>query len=272
VADQPNKLVILIAGNAGAGKDTLTEALSNGLYHWASLRTDAYAYGIKLVVHQSLGVPWHILNADKAVKESTYVEVAGQPTLTVRETFQRIGEFYRQTFGKLVWASSTRRRAELAPERITIISDARHPEEEIHWMREHCEFAQRVFVVRIRNSRVPVKRGHPSEDHIADEPDSTFDFIVENEGSLDDLDVAAGELANAIVLLAKSGRKKVKRKGDGWGVFNDSGIQVCEPLTSEDDAKVAAQRYDETTATLQPMGPHTVRQMTYHGLGGIACV
>jgi hypothetical protein len=116
-----------------------------------------------------------------------------------------------------------------------------------------------------------VKRGHPSEDRIADEPDDSFDFIVENEGSFVDLRAAAGELANAVTLLAKTGKKRVKSKGDGWGVLNDSGVQVCEPLATEAEAMDAAKRYDRTTATLQPMGPHVVHQMTYKRLKGTAC-
>ena len=65
-------------------------------------------------------------------------------------------------------------------------------------MKKTCCDLATVIAVRIRTTRVPVKRGHPSEDHIADEPDSSFDVIIENDGTLEDLKIRAKGLAFAI--------------------------------------------------------------------------
>ena len=258
------RIVILIGGCAGHGKDTFAEMLREVLDEWTSVRLDAYARTLKEVAHTALGIPDHILHADKSIKESTCVRIGMNNTdITVRKALQDIGEWFRQTFGHLIWASSVRARAETAPERISIITDARHPKQEIHWMKENCDFAQRTFAVRVRNSRVPVKRGHPSEDLIADEPDTSFEFVIETEGTLEDLRRSASELACAIVFLTKTARKRVKRAGDGWGVTNKDGVLVVEPLVTEEDA--------ESVAKGTKKNKLKVAKLTYQRLQGSAC-
>ena len=68
------KVLVLIAGNAGEGKDTLGTFLFNKFSNWTSVRCDAYAYTLKLIAHQTLGTPWHLLDGDKVVKESTLLK------------------------------------------------------------------------------------------------------------------------------------------------------------------------------------------------------
>jgi energy-coupling factor transporter ATP-binding protein EcfA2 len=206
VVNNQNKLMIILAGNAGHGKSTLEEMLIEIIEPWSSVRSDAYAFTLKKLVHDSLGAPWEILNAPRDVKESTLVTSWGGEEITVRQALQDVGEWFRQRFGHLIWANSVKHRAEFSNERVTIVTDARHPKEEIHWMRSSCSEFARIFVARIRRASVPVKRGHPSEDYIADEPDSSFDFIIENDGDLGELRSAALELACACVYLAKTGK------------------------------------------------------------------
>lgn len=197
-----NKTLVIICGNAGAGKDTLGDYMRVALEPRLTVAKDAYARTIKNILRDSLAVPTEVLNSAKNVKETTYIKIADTKTdITVRAAMQEIGEFFRQRFGKLVWANSVRRRLLESACRVYIVTDGRHPEEEIHWMRSHCESHANVVIVRIRNSRVPVKRGHPSEDKIADEPDSSFDFIVDNEGTLMDLKDKAERLIDSIPSL-----------------------------------------------------------------------
>ena len=244
------KLVILIGGAAGHGKDSLANYLKKILSKWAPTRTDAYAWALKQCVHLKTGIPMDILLAPKDVKESYIDPLTGR---TVRKLLQDEGETTRQEYGHLVWAHGTMMRAKFSTERVSIITDARHPKEELHWMKEQCSEFARVFTVRIRRSSVPIKRGHPSEDLIADEPDSTFDFIIENEGDLEELKAAAIELARACVFLQKTGKKKVNRKGDGWGVPK---AIAYEPLTTE----------KESTFLSEPV------KLTYLRLKGESCV
>jgi hypothetical protein len=270
VVAEKKKLMCIIGGSAGHGKDTFGEMVHEIFDSWASARLDSYAYTLKEIAHISLGIPWETLTANKDVKESTYVHIAGEKTeITVRQALQKIGQWNRNTFGYLIWADSVRRRSQFASERVTIVTDARHPEEEIHWMRKACgEFAH-VFVVRVRNSRIPVTRGHPSEDLIADEPDKSFDFLVENEGTLDDLRVQAQQLACALVVMSKKGKKKVAVEGDGWFVVCPDGAVPYEPLLTPRDAAVLAN--GATKACCDSDEPHRVIQSTYRQLAGGAC-
>ena len=268
--NEKSKIVLLIGGNAGHGKDTFGEMVQEIFATWATARLDSYAYTLKEIAHISLGIPWEILTANKDVKESTYVTIAGEKTeITVRQALQKIGQWNRNTFGYLIWADSVRRRAQFAKERVTIVTDARHPKEELHWMRESCgEFAH-VFAVRIRNSRISITRGHPSEDLIADEPDKSFDFLVENEGTLDDLRIQAHELACALVVLSKRGAKKVASKGDGWFVVCPDAAIPYEPLLTPEDAAVIAN--GSSKSCCEEDEPHRVIQSTYSHLAGRAC-
>lgn len=228
--------MILIAGNAGHGKDSLGGYLKESFEPWCGVRQDAFAFTLKAIAHQTMGTPWHILNGDKTVKEGNYFQVAGDPTKrTIREGLQHIGGWFRDFFDVRIWANSVRLRAKNAGERVTIITDCRHPDEEIHWLRETCDFAT-LYFVRIRNPHVPVIRGHPSEDLIADVGDEHFDFIVENDGTLDDLRAAAREVASAVVMLNKTGKKGVKQKGDGWLVVDEHGNIPFEPQQTEAEA------------------------------------
>ncbi len=193
------RLIVLIGGCAGHGKDSFADYLEAALSRRNSIRKDAYAYTIKKLVHDTLGVPWEILNANKDVKESAFVQMAGVATgVTVRQCLQKIGEFYRQTFGTLVWADSVLRRFRASSEQVTIVTDARHPKEEIHWIKDQVSDETNVIVIRVRNPRVPIKRGHPSEDYIADEPDSSFDIQIENDSGLPELQVKAVNVASTI--------------------------------------------------------------------------
>lgn len=240
-----NKIILLLAGGAGAGKDTFCGYLREFLEPWTSVRQDAYAYTLKQIVHVALGVPWDVLNGTKQVKEGTYVYVAGEKTTkTVRQALQDVGEFYRQSFGHLIWASSVRLRLAESSERITIVTDARHPKEEIHWMRESCAEFGRVYAVRVRNPRVPIIKGHPSEDLIAAEPDSSFDFIVQNDSDLEHLRRMAFQVAASVVILAKTGRSKLKKKDNGFFVQCADGRVRFEPLPTADEADFLASHAD----------------------------
>lgn len=197
------KTIVLIAGNAGHGKTTFGDYLNRSMLNLGhTTRLDAYAFTIKSIVNQLIGTSWNLLDADKSIKETTNLLVAGEDTgITIRKGLQSIGEFFRGNFGTRIWANSTRLRALNSDADTTIITDCRHPEEELTWFRDACSDFAKVYTVRIRNTRVPVTRGHPSEDKIADAPDELFDFIIENDRTLIELRTAADNLAHLIVEL-----------------------------------------------------------------------
>ena len=196
------KILILLAGNAGAGKDSLGRCLKRTLTGSSSTRLDSFAFTLKSFAHQSMGTPWSSLNGDKDMKEKETLQCAGEDTgITIRSGLQKIGEWFRQIFSPKIWANGLWIRVLDSEEQITIVTDCRYPREEIDWLREVAKDHARLVCVRVRNSRVPVIHGHPSEDVIANEPDSTFDFIVENEGSLSDLQLQADSIVEDLGLV-----------------------------------------------------------------------
>lgn len=257
MAMSAKKIMVLIAGNAGMGKDTLGRLLCEIFGRWTSVRHDYFAYSLKMFAHEAFGTPWHLLNADKDVKESTSLQIAGDEIdVTVREGLQYIGHFFRERFDKRVWANSVLVRAKRAQERITVVTDCRHPNEEVHWIKEAAQEFADVYHVRIHNDSVSITRGHPSEDEIADAPDDLFDIIVDNNGTLEQLEQAALEIASAVVLMHKTSKRHVPRAA--YWAEKDEDLGRLEPLClkSEIDALVA-------------FGDgYTSRKVTYSRIGG----
>lgn len=268
---QPAKILFLIGGNAGHGKDSFADYLKEIMSLWTgSMGTysTAYAYGIKKIVHETYGTPWEILNGNKDVKESSYIHLGGQKTgVTVRRALQKIGQFHRQTFGATCWAAATLTRCKQMNARICIVTDARHPAEEIHWIGD--EAASQGFLVvpvRVRRSSVEVNPDHPSESLILAEPDESFSFIVENDGTLDDLKRAAEQAACAAVLIQKTGKKKLKKKkNNGYVVRAENGFLPYEPTLSAEDADLLCQQLIDAEGF-----PHSVEVVKTDLLKGVA--
>lgn len=232
------KIMILIAGNAGHGKDALGEHLRAIIAPWLPVRHDSFAHTLKLFAHQAFGTPWRLLNGNKVVKESTKIEIAGDPTdVTIRECLQDMGQWFRNRFDKRIWANCVKLRAQQAPERVTVITDCRYPDVEIHWIREVCSEFSDVYHVRIKNESVPVSRGHPSENEIADASDDLFDFIVDNSGSMADLHESALQVASAVAILDKTGKRTLGKQVRGWLVLDDEGKACYEPLLEKEEAE-----------------------------------
>jgi len=265
---EPSNILFLIGGNAGHGKDTLAEFLQHYATLWCETYSTAYAYGIKKILHDTYSVPWEILNANKDVKESTYIYVGRQQTkVTIRRALQSIGQFHRETFGPTCWASATLNRVKKNGARISIVTDARHPAEEIHWIGEEASDAGYVVVpVRIRRPDVPVNPDHPSESLILSEPDSSFSFLIENTGSLEELKRAAEQLLCAAVILQKTGNRKLKKRGNGFVVRADQGFLPYEPVISPDDAEILAKSCIDREGFY-----HGVEELSFDLLKGSAC-
>lgn len=269
MGDMPNKILFLIGGNAGHGKDTFADYLREQMLFWTSVYSTAYAYGIKKILHETYGTPWEILNGDKDVKESTYVYIGSQQSkVTVRRALQGIGQFHRETFGPTCWAAATLTRCKQSSARVCIVTDARHPAEEIHWIGDEATKAGFLVIpVRVRRSSVPVNPDHPSESLIVGEPDDSFSFLIENEGSLEDLKRAAEQLACAAVILQKADKKKLKRRGNGYVVRGEHGVLPYEPQPDSEGAEDLCQRLIDT----EGFG-HTVEEVRFDLLKGKACV
>jgi hypothetical protein len=256
----PSRILFLIAGNAGHGKDTFARFLKEIIAPWTEVHTTSYAYGIKKILHDNYNVPWEILEGDKDVKETSYIYVGAEKTgLTVRRALQKIGQFHRETFGATCWAASALTRCVQSSARASVITDARHPAEEIHWISKQSEVAGFLPIpVRVRRKSVAVLADHPSESLILSEPDGSFSFVVENDGGLEDLRKMAEQVACAAVTLQKNGKRKLKKKDVAFLVRRPDGQTAYEPLS-------------ESEASLLAVPPNTIERVDFDLLKGAAC-
>jgi hypothetical protein len=257
------KIVIIVSGNAEHGKDVLSNMLAEML---PQSRRDSYAAPLKMCVHLKTGIPLEILNGSAEAKNNPKLGRYGK---TPRKLMQDEGELARQNIALSVWMDRAAERALSAPARITIISDGRHPEEEINQMRAQIEQAKGLAVsVGIRRPSMPVSRGHPSEDRIADAPDSLFGYVVVNrfgeEGWSDsdafvDLQAKARQLADAIVLRAKGARRP-----EGWAVVCPGGRgRLCEALLRQDEAQILAAQPAAPCGSCGTAENHSVEPCTF---------
>ena len=224
------RIIVVVAGNARHGKDAISDMLVGLL---PDARRDAYAAPLKMCVHLKTGIPLEILNGTTEQKESITLGRYGK---TPRQLMQEEGQEARERLGKTVWMDRAVERALAAPERVTIISDGRHPKEEIEGVADRVGASDLVLGVRVVRPSMPVVPGHPSEDKIAAEPDETFDAVVTNDGTLDDLSLAAQQVADLVVLRAKTG---LKRPEGFVAVFAD-GARLAEPLVLLEEAEAIA--------------------------------
>lgn len=221
------KIIVVVSGNAQHGKDTTSDLLALLL---PDARRDSYAAPLKECVHLKTGIPMDILNGSTEQKES---ELLGRYGKTPRLLMQEEGQEARDRLGKTVWMDRAVERARNAPERITIISDGRHPKEEIEGVHTRMKTGDLVLGVRVVRPSVGVTLGHPSEDKIAAEPDETFDAVITNDGSLDDLKAAAQQVADLVILRAKTGLKRP----EGFVVTLGEGTRASEPMVLREEAE-----------------------------------
>ncbi len=171
------RVVVVVSGNMHHGKDTLADLLAGMI---PNSRRDSFAHSLKLCVSLMTGIPMEILNGPASVKNDARF---GRYDMSPRKLMQDVGEWAREGIARTIWRDRTAERCLGASERVTIISDGRHPIEEISGMRDYMAEAggHRVFAVRVVRPDTPLLLGHPSEDNIAAVSDGVFDFKVVND-------------------------------------------------------------------------------------------
>ena len=190
------KTVVVLAGCAGAGKDTVGNMLVDLLGSERAVRM-AYADPLKEAVHALVGVPREILYGTKDVKESHYTY--GK---TARHWLQWLGtEVGRQHVHPDLWVHRFADRVLATPHEVIFCSDGRF-KNEIVTLREHLVGKAEVYSARVLNPRVPVDLTHQSESEIYQLPNDFFDVVIENDGSLDELRQKVAALAAYLGLRA----------------------------------------------------------------------
>jgi hypothetical protein len=204
-----SRSIVLICGCRYNGKDELAKRLLAAL---PNSRLDSFAWAIRGCVHLKTGIPLSVLNGPKEIKDNPDYGLNGR---SPRQLLIDEGDEARARLGKDIWVTGLLRRAEEAAERNTIVTDGRIPETEIIGLRRSAGRGTLVVPVRIRRAAVPVVRGTPTEDLIADAPDSLFSYLIANDGSLEDLYDVALQLSGVVTEWRTSGQQPPQSK------FND---------------------------------------------------
>lgn len=253
------RILVVVCGNLHHGKDTLADALKELIPD--SIR-DAFAAPLKMCVHLKTGVPLEWLN-DPTKKDDPKWGVYGQ---TLRKLMQDEGEEARQRISLTVWSDRAVDRHEQGQARVRIISDGRHPDQEIVAVKERVSKDTLVVAVRVKRPGYPIKRGHPSEDKIADAPDSSFDVNTLNDGTREEfIATKAQQLADYIYLWALTG----KRLKAGWIVRCPNGARQRWAHAEKSDASVLAVapgRSSNPCTDCGTNGAHKVEPANFDGL------
>lgn len=164
-------MIIGISGKARHGKDTLAE-----FFVKFGCKRISYADALKAAAREVFGfTEAQLYGEDKEKPDPFWV-------LTPRDVLQRMGtEAMRRTFGDDVWVRAAFRRMTAGGD--WVIPDVRFPNE--------AEAVHKAggIMIRINRRGVPAVNPHISETALDDWPD--FDAVIQNNGTLGELEVEA---------------------------------------------------------------------------------
>ena len=186
------KTIILVSGNAGAGKDTVFGMIKDLI---PDIRQYTFAASLKHIVKDLSKI---FLNAEFDVEsmnsleykeairpEFTVYDQNGPRPLSIRHLLQNIGtEVMRNHLGADVFINATLDQIESDPdEKVVAITDLRFPNE-LSRVRQFCsEKRYKLIVIKVRRSSIE-SGYHESEKNIDKLP---CDWIIENNQGLEDL-------------------------------------------------------------------------------------
>lgn len=175
--------VIGIAGFKGAGKDTFAELLYvhlTRLGFWP--QRSSFAAALKSMLVQAMHFTWEQLT-EPDQKELVDPRWGVSP----REAMRFAGEAFRGRFGEDFWV---RRLALAFPDMpLLIVSDVRN-DAEASWVKS----CGKLILVRRPAASFD---GHSTEE-LASRPDGFFDLVVENAGTITELDAATAEITRKL--------------------------------------------------------------------------
>lgn len=162
------KRIIAIAGKKGSGKDTVGDM-------FPEFKRRAFADSIKSFISDAFDIaPWKL--EDRTEKEKPMEKWWGK---SPRDLMKDVGDSLRAGVSKDIWVN-------ILFDRIRdldniIITDLRFKNEF-----KRCK-EEGVFIIKVVRPEIDSSDTHISEVDLDDIPDSEFDAIIVNDGSLDEL-------------------------------------------------------------------------------------
>lgn len=189
------KVIIAVFGNAGAGKSTFSQFLSDATNNYAHDTHEAsianFADPLKEVAELMIGIPLSISRGTQEDKAS--YTAYGR---SARQWLQWLGtEVGKVGVDQGVWVDRFVEYAKACPTSVILVGDGRFPDDELTGLRDRVDAADFIVIgIKITRPDLKIDLTHPSESIIARTPDNVFDFIVSNDGSLDELKTQAVDI------------------------------------------------------------------------------
>jgi len=205
-------LIVGLCGKARVGKDKFTEYLVNifSSEHNREFKTTAFAHRLKQMCLEHFDLNREQLWGDSKEEltefgktESGKLGLSSNPNdyWTPREIMQAVGSFYR-SIDYDFWVKQVDKKWEYAGYPDVIITDVRHVNE--------CEYVKNngvlIRIIRSRSDKIH-GMGHESETALDNKPQNYFDIEINNDGTLEELQIAAYNTAKAILLLENMNRQ-----------------------------------------------------------------
>jgi len=182
-----NNIIIGISGKIGSGKDTVAHFIKQ---HDPSFQSKAFAFKLKKIVALLAGCDFDLTLSQEG--KNVYIE---QFDKTIGEMLQGIGtNALRDNFDKNVWINGLF--TDLKTGSNYIITDVRFKNEADALRKKGA------FLVRVNRPNNPIAENsnrdltHPSETDLDDY--QYFDAIIENKGTLDDLEYSVKKLLDRV--------------------------------------------------------------------------
>lgn len=195
--------IIGVSGKARSGKNIFAEFLAEQLFKrfGQSYVLMAYAHELKCMVQREFDLSWEQLWGDDKEKEDKryrkWTEKDEEVYWTGREIMQAYGEFYRS----IDWNFWVKKLFDVIEEKEynnVIVTDVRYPNEVDPILEKG---GHHIRVTREVESKIHGKR-HSSETSL--DGGHKIDFSISNNGTLEDLQNTATEIANALIKLEKT--------------------------------------------------------------------
>jgi hypothetical protein len=187
-----SRVCYLIFGNKSAGKDTLGNFLTGALVSKGhSVQRYAFAKPIKEAATHLLGMPWSVAEGSEEVRRSW--EKYGRDA---RVWLQWLGtELGRNQIHQDVWVHRAIDRVNNSTDNF-VITDGRF-KNELYLFKNDCEC--KLVPIRIRRAAMSYSDSHRSETEQLEIEDLEFQFVVENDGTLRDLEAKAQYIVETTV-------------------------------------------------------------------------
>jgi dephospho-CoA kinase len=181
------KNLILISGKKQCGKSTLAELFFKKKYYYSAL-ADELKLHVDRWLYECFDIcPSWVFGNNEEKDRSLGIKMSDGTEFTSRKALQEYGQFIKKVFGNYYWCEQIEKQLkdEYETESNQVISDVRFVYE-LEYLSTVLLKCYNIYTIRIKRD-TGLEDNDISETHMDDYPDENFDFVIDNNGTLDDL-------------------------------------------------------------------------------------